>query len=280
MSFQEKSLSIIKKVVQPFWRFFLWLKVNNGILGVIVAGFSLYIGYLSLDISNKSLAISKATSIRDSLTSLQDEKNNDRDSVQQGEMVKLLEKYNKIADKLLETQIQADRPIINLGIIRYDDAIKNVFLENGKSYFMPIIHYYIENKGKRESHNFSIQFKYFFKETNSFYINNIRSSANIIGFDTNVKPLDCPVIPVDSKNDFYFKVSLSWEDRFVDVKKYSREEYICIKKLSNGLSNIDNAQANDIKIIKEIESKGTRIKIPQGKIDNYLSINYPQHTYQ
>lgn len=274
----NKHCLVIYNHLKIVWK---WLlnKDRMGLYGLIIALFSLLVGYWSFDASREALKISKETSKRDSITGILEDKNNDRDSVQQGEMVKLLEKYNKIADKLLENQIQADRPIINLALIRYDDAIKAVILNNGKSYFMPIIYYGIENKGKRDCCNFSVQFRYYFKETNSFYSSNSKSMANAIGFDTNVKPLECPVIPVESKNDFYLKVSMSWEDQFVDVKKYSKEEYIRIRKLNNGLTDILNAQPNDIKLIKEIENKRFETKIPQDKIDYYLYVNYPEHRY-
>ncbi|MBA4408921.1 MAG: hypothetical protein C0397_05810, partial [Odoribacter sp.] len=231
MRFIKKTLSIVKKVIKFLKKILFWLKDYNGILGVVIAGISLYIGYLSLDISNKSITISKATSERDSVTSIQMDKNrrkdsilardnNYRDSIQQQNMVLLLKKYNELADRLLQTQIDAGKPKFNLVPISCKDTvIKDDITVNNQKFRFPFLLFNYQNYALRPAFELSLNYTFFYPNSKQKYLNSINIKSEItesMRFTTIV-----PVVPSIDKDFFYLKLVLSWEDRLFGIKKDS-----------------------------------------------------------
>lgn len=269
--------------------FLLWCKNNNGILGVIIAGFSLYIGYLSLDISNRSLDISKATSERDSVTSKQMDHNrrndsilarvnNYRDSIQQQNMVLLLEKYNELADRLLQTQIDAGKPKFSIiPVSCKDTVIKDDIIEKNQKFRFPFLLFHYRNYALRPAFELSLNYTFFYPNSKQKYFSSIKIKSEItesMKFATIV-----PVVPSIDKDFFYLKLVLNWEDRLFGIKKDSSITTLFYKKIEPVDYMILNISANEEKALKNLEKNAKIINFSNEILNNVVVPKYNQ-TYK
>lgn len=145
----KKLFCTQRSFLKTCWNWLVNIK-NLGFLGLIIALFSLIVGYWSFDATYKALEISAKTSFRDSITSIQmnsnrkndsilTKYNNLRDSIQQQKTVELLEKYNELADKLLKAQIDAEKPSIAIVAVLFTDTVyKKLIPFDGHFYKMSI----------------------------------------------------------------------------------------------------------------------------------------------
>ena len=207
-------------------------------LGLFIAAFSMLIGYLSLDISNRSLEISKMTSERDSVTSIQMNNNrkndsiltrynNLRDSIQQQKTVELLEKYNELADKLLKTQIDADKPSIAVVPVLFTDTIyKKLIPFDGQFYKMSINTFDYQNNGKRVAFNLKAKYQLFYPISNQKYTAGDSNTLSQVLFGTKATYLFHPIIPLTDEQYYFAKITLSWEDHLLGIRKDSTNMYL------------------------------------------------------
>jgi hypothetical protein len=261
-----------------------WLLNNEriGFYGLIVAIISLFVGVWSLNASRDALEISKKTSIRDSITSIQDDKNrindstltrynNDRDSAQQGEMVILLEKYNKLADGQLKAQVDAGKPKFNTYIISITDTDVKTDIEG--LYRIPFFEFDYNNYANRLAFNLRITYKLYYPKSKLKYFGSITEQTPV-----GQKPLRgyfIPVVPVIDKDYFFIKLSLKWEDHLLGNRIDSINFAFVSTKIESSnflIGNVSND--NEINRLRELEKSAKLIDFSMEKLTSISDVFY------